>query len=161
MKSLVKKVLISVLFIIVFIGINGIDAAVSSQSIDLNLTIAEYVSLELPDSINMDVRVNEDKDYQTDVYLRTNCRVTINIESSGFQGDENHLLNNYVQYSLNGINGIQNPSFSYGPIDVSAGTNYSGVLEVNWLGVDFFNEADWQTVTTGDYSDTITVTISY
>ncbi|MFP4662251.1 MAG: hypothetical protein ACLFPF_08670 [Halanaerobiales bacterium] len=161
MKPLIKIVFISIVFVLLIISTNRIDVSASSQSIDLNLTIEEYVSLELPDPIDMDVKVNENKSHQADVYLRSNCPVTINIESSGFKGDKNHLLNNYVQYSLHGINGVQYPSFTYGPVDVEAGSNYSGVLEINWLGEDFFGDPEWQTVTTGDYSDTITVTISY
>ncbi len=162
MRTFFKIFIISLLsFILVNPFVSALKAQTNSESINLNLTIEEYVALELPDSLDMDVRVNENQTIEDEVYLKTNCQVSISIESSGFQGDENHLLNDYVVYNLAGIDGERSPSFSYGPITVEPGTDYSGILRVSWLGEKFSTDSNWQDVTTGNYQDTITVTISY
>lgn len=135
----------------------------SSQEIDLNLRVMEYVELRLPDSIYMDAKVGEDKSVAVDFFLRTNCHVILMIESTGFK-DENKqdasILNDFVEYSLDGFFLRKKAAFKYETFRVVPGTKYSGKFTVRWLGASFA-EAEWQKVSTGNYQDMITVTVSY
>lgn len=146
-------------FILFFLILTFSSVFALQESVELNLSIAEYVSLELPDSIYMDVRVGTNKTMETEVSLRTNCQLNITIESSGFQEENAEILNDYIQYQLEGFTEIRTPSFAYGPFVVEPGTKYRGKLFINWLG-ESFGGAEWQSVSTGDYKDTITITIS-
>lgn len=132
----------------------------TSQNINLNLTIAEYVELKLPDSIYMDVKVGVDESVEADVFLRTNCNINLIIESAGFSEENANILNEYVQYELADFFIKEKASLKYGPFKVEPGTMYQGKFRVNWLG-ESFADGEWQNVTTGNYQDTITVTISY
>lgn len=152
-----------ILILLIFIACNPVYAKGRwklSQSIDFNLTIAEYVELHLPESINMDVKVGIDSFAEKELFFRTNCPVTILIESTGFNGDNFHLLNKYVLYQLEDLTKEWTSSSKYGPFKVKAGTYYNGKMKVYWQG-ESFAEDDWQKVLTGDYQDIITVTISY
>lgn len=105
--SFLRKFIIPALFLLLIsLIITARPKWQSSQELDLNLRVVEYIELRLPDSINMDVKVGEDQSIAVDFFLRTNCRVNLTLESAGFV-DENQekvsILNNYVEYSLDGF----------------------------------------------------------
>ncbi|HOA41676.1 MAG: hypothetical protein WAP36_09380 [Halanaerobiales bacterium] len=162
--SFLRKFIIPALFLLLIsLIITARPKWQSSQELDLNLRVVEYIELRLPDSINMDVKVGEDQSIAVDFFLRTNCRVNLTLESAGFV-DENQekvsILNNYVEYSLDGFFDGKKASFAKATFRVKPGTKYNGKFRVKWLGTSFA-EDEWQIVNRGDYQDTITVTVSY
>lgn len=153
--KLFRHVLVICFLIICFSSVLAFE-----EKVELNLSIAEFVSLELPDSIYMDVKVGTNKTEEREVSLRTNCKLNITIESSGFGEENAEILNDYIQYQLEDFIETQTPSFRYGPFVVEPGTNYRGKILINWLG-ESFALTEWQNVSTGDYKDTVTITISH
>ncbi|NLJ84395.1 MAG: hypothetical protein GX336_05755 [Halanaerobiaceae bacterium] len=163
MRVLRKIVFLLLFFVLAFNMISAKPKWQSSQKVDLNLKVKEYVELRLPDFIYMDVKVGEDNSVVVDFFLRTNCYVNLMIESTGFRDENNQdvsILNDYVEYSLDGFFVRKKAAFQYATFRIAPGTKYPGKFRVNWLGASFA-EAEWQKVSTGNYQDTITVTVSY
>jgi len=151
-----KITVVGLVLLFVVAGSLSVMAEDVSDNIVVKVNVLEYVEVLVPEVIELDVIVNEDTSASAEISLLSNCEVTVEVESDGF---EEALLNQYITYSIEGYSYSLNPGF-----DVQSHTfnePVTGNFTVNWNGEAGFEEADWYEVEAGSYSDTITYTISY
>jgi hypothetical protein len=149
-----RKATILVILVLLVLASNKPILAVQ-KNITVTVNVLPYVEFTTPEDLRLEVLVNEDNSWSQPVYLKANCPVTVIVSSEGFK----NLLDEYITYSIGG--GSTQPGFNYTHSWPNGTVIYSGNFTVSWNGENGFVQDDWHTVEAGEYTDTITFTISY
>lgn len=148
---------------ILVIGMNyGVRA---ENSVDVSINIDKYAEFDL-DSVNIEipngVNPKEDDIERIIGTIKANYDFKIFVDSEGLTSEDNNL-NDKVEYAVS--NG-PHPSWNYETFRPGSDSGHAFNFAKSerstslWLRIDFKDKYNWEEFTAGDYSDTLTITIS-
>ncbi|MFW6030327.1 MAG: hypothetical protein ACOCRO_08750 [Halanaerobiales bacterium] len=166
-----KKMLV-LLLVLVFVisGITMANVNNGNQEVNVTVEVEPYATLDLIGDIllNSDPSESSNTSASVDFGFQTNTTLDLSVSSSGFNNADNEestRVNQAVDYNLYlSTYSVENPIFKFNPGNQNKTHNFPYDVDHSIGNMTFevlYNIGrDWNEVEAGEYTDTITFTVS-